>query len=149
WIAYLALWAPWFSFASVFIIAGCGLVLILDSLLAGRLRLTLLWAVIGLGWLANFLVSYQASRAMLSPATTMYRVWDFAFWPERAASRDGLSWATGHLLELFVNPLNLLCPGKSRLGVVLPLFLLLVGALSMARRSGPNFLLLVTPIILA
>jgi hypothetical protein len=149
WIAHLALWAPWFSFASVFVIAGCGLVLILDSLLAGRLRLTLLWVGIGLGWLANFLVSYHASRAMLSPATTMYRFWDFAFWPEGASSRDGLSWATGHLLELFVNPLNLLCPGTSRPGVVLPLILLLVGALSMARRSGPNFLLLVTPIILA
>jgi hypothetical protein len=149
WVAHLAAWAPWFSFASVFVIAGCGIVLILDSLRAGRLRTAVLWVGIGLGWLANFLVSYHASRAILSPATTMYRFWDFAFSPVGASPRDLLSWATGHFLEVFVNPLNLLCPGNSRLGVVLPMILLLVGALSMARRSGPIFLLLAAPIILA
>jgi hypothetical protein len=146
-LAALTVFAPWFSFSSAFTVAGCGTVLILDAVLAGRLQAALLWVGIGVGWLANFMVSLQASRAMLSSATTMYRFWGFTFLPSGASARDLLLWATGQALEVFVNPLNLLCPGDSQLGVVLPLSLLLVGAFSMARRSIPSFLLLVTPII--
>ncbi len=149
WLAVLYAVAPWFSFSSAFTMAGCGTVLILDAVRGGRPRTALLRVAIGLGWLANFLVSFQASRAMLSSATTMYRFWDFAFLPRGASARDVLSWAAIQFLEIFVNPLNLLCPGNSRFGVVLPLGLLLLGALSMARRSIRTFLLLVAPIILA
>jgi hypothetical protein len=149
WLAILAAVAPWFSFSSAFTIAGCGAVLILEAVLAGRLRSALVWVGIGLGWLANFLVSLQVSRAMLSSATTMYRFWDFAFLPRGASARELILWATGQVLEVFVNPLNLLCPGSSQLGVVFPLSLLLVGAFSMARRSILRFPLLVAPILLA
>jgi len=149
WLAVLAAAAPWFAFSSAFTMAGCGAVLILEAVLAGRLRTALVWVGIGLGWLANFLVSLQASRAMLSSATTMYRFWAFAFLPVGASTRDVLSRATGQVLEVFVNPLNLLCPGSSQLGVVLPSSLLLVGAFSMARRSAPSFSLLIAPILLA
>ena len=113
WLAVLAACAPWFSFSSAFIVAGCGTVLLADALVAGRYRIALLWVLIGAGWLANFLVSYQASRAILSPYTTMYLFWDFAFLPFAVPpTRDMLLKDAGLLLEVFVNPLNLLAPTR-------------------------------------
>ena len=126
------------------------MVLVLDALLAGRGRTALLWLAMGLGWLANFAIAYQASHALLVPETTMYRFWDFAFLPLGIPpTRDGLLKSAGLLLEVFVNPLNLLAPGGSQLGVVLPLLLLIAGSLTLARRSPRIFLLLVAPIAMA
>ena len=140
----------WFSFASAFIVAGCGTVLLIDSLVARRFRVAGCMVLIGVAWLANFLVSYRASRAMLSPYTTMYVFWDFAFLPlTLPPTRDGLFKAAGLLLEVFVNPLNLLAPPGSRLGFLVPLSLLLIGCCSLAQRAGKTFLLLTVPIALA
>jgi hypothetical protein len=150
WLALIAGAAPWFSFASAFVIAGCGTVLFLDAVLAGRRRTAFLWLMIGCLWLANFVVSYRASHGLLSPYTSMYRFWDFAFLPLSVPpTREGLLKTIGLLLEVFVNPLNLLSPGGTQLGVVLPMLLLIVGSVSLARRSPGPFLLLVAPIALA
>jgi hypothetical protein len=150
WLTVLVAAAPWFSFASAFVIAGCGLVLVLDALRSARPGIAMLWALVGLIWLANFSVCYQASQTLLAQAGTMWRFWDFAFlpltWPP---TRDGLLKSAGLLLEVFVNPLNLIAPGRSQFGVVLPLTLLIIGGASWARRSGTSFLLLVAPIALA
>jgi uncharacterized membrane protein len=150
WLAVLAATAPWFSFASAFMVAGCGIVLLLDALMARRLRTALLWTLIGLGWLANFLVSYRASQAMLSPYTTMYRFWDFAFLRlNEPMSRSNLLHAGGLLLEKFANPLNLVSIDMSRWLVLLPLIALVVGTVTLARRSPRALLLLASPIALA
>lgn len=150
WMTLLLVIAPWFSFASAFVAAGCGGVLLLDAVLAGRMRTAALWLTLGLVWLANFAIAYHASHALLSLYTTMYRFWDFAFLPIGfPPTREGLSKSLDLILEVFVNPLNLLCPGGTRIGVVLPLLLLVAGGLGMARRSWKSFLLLVTPIGLA
>jgi hypothetical protein len=149
-MAILLAAAPWFSFASAFVIAGCGVVLLLDALRAGRPGTAVLWLMIGLGWLAIFYIAYRASEALLSPYTTMYRFWDFAFLPLGfPPTIDGLLRSAGLLLESFVNPLNLLTPGGTRLGAVLPMLLLIAGILSLARRSSKTFILLVAPIALA
>ena len=158
WLATLAAVAPWWSFASAFVVAGCGTVLVLDSLFSGRYRTTVLWVTIGLCWLAVFAVSYEASHALLSPYTTMYQFWDFAFLPNHSLAgvsqashvfRADLDKAGSILLEVFVNPLNLVGPIWPRFGVLLPLFLMQVGEISMARRSWSTYLLLVLPIALA
>jgi hypothetical protein len=150
WLAVLAAAAPWFSFPSAFIVAGCGAVLVLDALLDGRLGAALIWINVGLVWMASFLVALQASRTMLSLDTPMYAFWDFAFLPlSLSPGRDDLFKAAGLLLEIFVNPLNVLTPGRTQLGVILPLMLLILGSLSLARRSPRIFLLLVAPIGLA
>jgi hypothetical protein len=67
-------------------------------------------------------------------------------WPP---ARDGLLKSAGLLLEVFANPLNLLSPAGSQIGVVLPLFLLIAGGVWWARRSAPTLLLLAIPIALA
>jgi hypothetical protein len=147
WMGILLVVSPWFSFASIFVVAGCGIVLLAD---AREARSALLWIVMGLGWLANFAIAYQASRALLSPYTTMYFFWDFAFLPlGLPPTSDGLLKSAGLVLEVFANPLNLLTPGGWRVGVILPLLLLVAGGFSLARRSWRFFLLLGSPIALA
>jgi hypothetical protein len=141
--------APWCSFPSVFIVAGGGTTLIVSALRAGRYRDALAWGTIGLGWLGSFLVCYRASRSLLNPATTMYVFWDFAFLPLNPFRREGFARAVGNLLEVFVNPLNLVAPIWPRLGVILPVVLMLIGGLSLSRRRWTAATLLMLPIALA
>jgi hypothetical protein len=151
-LAFFAVLAPWFSFGSTFIIAGCGSSLITSSLWARRYKGAMVWGTSGLLWLASFLACYRASRALLNPyTTTMYVFWDFAFlpfwtWP---ISLVHLWRSAAILLEIFVNPLNLVAPVAPWLGVVLPVVLLLAGAAWLARRSWPVWAMLVLPIALA
>jgi hypothetical protein len=146
-----AIAAPWLSFASAFAVAGCGATLIFSSLSAGRYRDALIWGTIAIGWIASFAVSYHASSLLLSPYTTMYVFWNFAFlpiwpWPISPAR---LAETAGILLEVFVNPLNLVAPLWPQVGVALPLVLLIAGGLSLARKSLPIWAILVLPIALA
>ena len=150
WMAVLLAIAPWFSFASAFVVVGCGLVLVADASFTRRGRITGIWLAMGLGWLANFAIAYQVSQALLSPYTTMYRFWDFAFLRLSIPMSAEDLWKTANLLlEVFVNPLNLLCPGGIRLGVILPLTLVLLGIPSLARRSSRAFVILAAPIAMA
>ena len=150
-VALLAVVAPWCSFASAFVVAGCGATLIMTSLVSARPRDAAIWSVIGISWLASLALSYRVAAALLSPYTTMYLFWDFAFlpvWP-LPMDRGRLSAAGGILLEIFVTPLNLVAPVWPRAGVIVPVLLLLLGALSLARRSWRAWAILVLPIILA
>ncbi len=150
-IALGAILAPWCSFGSAFVAAGCGLSLVLTAFLARRYRDGVVWCAIGVGWLLSFLLAYQASRVLLSPYTTMYVFWDFAFlplWPRPSAPVSVVK-AGGILLDLFVNPLNLVPPALHWLGLVLPLSLLVGGAVRLFRRSWPVWLMLVLPFALA
>jgi hypothetical protein len=150
-LALLAIAAPWFSFASAFVVAGCGATLFLTTLLAARPRDAAVWSGIGVAWLASFYLSYRASAALLSPYTTMYVFWDFAFLPVWPLPMDAsrLAAAAGILLEIFVTPLNLVAPYWPWVGVILPIILLFVGEWSLARRSWPVCAVLVAPIALA
>ena len=137
-LAFLAVIAPWCSFPSAFIVAAGGATLIVDGLRSGRVRDAMIWSAIGLGWLVSLFASYRASAAMLSPYTTMYLFWDFAFlpvWP-LPINRARLEAAAGILLEIFVTPLNLVAPVWPRVGVVLPVLLLLLGAWSLRGGHG-------------
>jgi hypothetical protein len=149
--ASLAAVAPWCSFASAFIVAAAGATLIVDRMVSGRLRDTTVWGAIGVGWLGSLFASYRASAAMLSPYTTMYIFWDFAFlpvWP-LPIGRARLEAVAGILLEIFVTPLNLVAPLWPWAGVMLPVLLLVMGLRSLARRSWPACTILVLPIALA
>ena len=115
------------------------------------LRDVMVWMAVGIGWVASFFMSYRVSQTLLSPYTTMYRFWHFAFlpiWP-LPMGRGRLEAAAGILLETFVTPLNLVAPVWPWAGVVLPLLLLLLGAWSLARRSWAAWAMLVLPIVLA
>ena len=143
--------APWFSFASAFVVAGCGVTLVLTCVLSRRLRDAAVWILIGIVWLVSFVLSYRASRAIVIPYDAMHRFWYFAFlpvWP-LPMDRARLAAAAGILLEIFVTPLNLVGPVWPWAGLVVPVLLLLVGGWSLARRAWPEWAILVLPVALA
>ena len=148
-LALLALLAPWFSFPSAFMIAGCGTALLIDRAVK-RWRTDLGWLlVVALCWLTSFWLAYRASHALLAPATSMYVFWNFAFLPIPPGDRPELIKLGGVLLEVFVNPLNLVAPVEPAVGVVLPVLLCLIGGFSLALRDRRPFLILAVPILMA
>lgn len=147
--ALLAVASPWFSFPSMFITAGCGTAILIDRCVRKHFRdLGWLLAIAGL-WTASAGSAYLVSTWLLNPTTTMYVFWNFAFLPVPPADWPELLKLGGVLLEVFVNPLNLLLPGPPALGVILPLALFLLGSFSLGRREWAGFLILALPIALA
>jgi hypothetical protein len=150
-IALCAVLAPWCSFASVFVVAGCGTSLVLAALMACRYRDAAVYGGIGMAWLLSFVLAYRASLTLLTPYTTMYRFWDFAFlplWPV-PSSPVSLVKAGGILLDVLVNPLNLVPPFLGWVGALLPFSLLAAGNVWLFRRSWPVWLMLVLPVAFA
>lgn len=145
----LAVASPWFSFPSVFIVAGCGMTILIDRAVR-RERHSLGW-LLGTAacWAVSSALAYRVSASLLNPTTTMYVFWNFAFLPVPPASRADLVRLGGTFLEVLVNPLNLLPPVPPALGVVLPVVLLALGAFSLCRRDRDGFLILSLPIALA
>jgi hypothetical protein len=148
-MALTAIASPWFSFPAVFIVAGCGLALVLTSLRSGRLRDVAVWCAVGAAWAVSFAAAYRASLAILNPKTSMYIFWNFAFLPIWPLPMDvfRIYQTIGILLEVFVNPLNMVHP--LWVGVLLPLLVFLIGTDSQARRSWPAWVVFVVPILLA
>ncbi len=148
-LGVLVLLAPWVSFPSAFIIAGCGIALLMDRA-AKRGWSDVGWLLaIALCWLTSFSLAYRASQSLLPPATSMYVFWNFAFLPVPPGGRTELLQLGGVPLEVFVNPLNLLAPACPAWGVVLPVLLLLIGGCSLGLRDWRVFLILALPILLA
>jgi hypothetical protein len=148
-LGLLATVVPWLSFPSVFIIVGCGIALLVDRV-RKRLWRDVGWlALIALAWIVSFWLAYRASHALLHPATTMYVFWDFAFLPVPPHSRAELVKAGGIVIEVFVNPLNLVPYVFSPWFVLIPLMLWLIGGISLARRIPGVFLILMLPMLLA
>lgn len=148
-LGVLAAAAPWLSFPSVFMIAGCGAVLIAVMAWKRNWRGVLWLTVIAIAWAFSFFLSYRASRALLHPATTMYVFWNFAFVPLPPRSTADLLTTGGLVLEIFVNPLYLVPWSLPVYVVVLPVLLWLLGAFRLGRRHPEFFLFLVLPIVLA
>jgi hypothetical protein len=148
-IGLAALLAPWCAFASAFVVAGCGATLVLNCLLTRRYRDAVKWIALGIGWGVSFAAAYVASRALLGPSTTMFAFWRFAFLPVVPLSPANLAQGAGILLETFVNPLNLVSPNWPGVCVILPFLLMLLGAISLARRSWPIWSILALPVLLA
>ncbi len=148
-LGLLAVACPWLSFPSSFVVAGCGAALILDRL-ARRSWVDLAWLLVLAGcWLISFALAYRAAHALLHPATTMYVFWDFAFPPIPPRDLAAVRKLVGILLEVFVNPLNLVSPLAPAPALIVPVVLLVAGGFSLARREWPVFLCLAVPIVLA
>jgi hypothetical protein len=149
WMAFAAIVAPWFSFPSVFIIAACGSVLIATRILAKDRFAATVWCSVGLAWLASFLASYQAALHLLSPDTTMYAFWNFAFPPIFPLPMSVMRTykTAGILLEIFVNPLNMVA--SPWVGIALPILLVVIGGVSLWRRAWPICTILFGPVVLA
>src|SRR5262249_17836031 len=114
-----------------------------------RYREAALLATVGIGWLGSFTASYRASQALLGPSTTMFAFWAFAFLPVAPLSAANLARSAGILLEVFVNPLNLVGPNWPRFTVLVPLSLMAAGCAALLRRSWQSWAILVSPAMFA
>jgi hypothetical protein len=141
--------SPWFSFPSMFITAGCVMTILIDRVVRKGFR-DLGWLLgIALLWAASACLAYLVSTWLLNPTTTMYVFWNFAFLPVPPSNRTEVMKLSGVLLEVFVNPLNLMPWSLPAACVIVPLVVWLVGACSLFRRDLSTFLLLGLPIALA
>lgn len=148
-LSALAVVSPWLSFSSSFVVAGAGATLLVQRLCRRRFREAAAFAVVGGLWGISFGLCYRATRAMLSQYTTMYIFWDFAFLPFPPKDQEGLLKFGGILLDVFVNPLNMVAPVVPPFGVVVPILMLAIGGVSLWRRDRAFFSLLVLPVLLA
>jgi hypothetical protein len=148
-LATLAISAPWLSFPSVFIVAGCGVALLSDRI-GRRSWRDLIWLVfVGMCWSASFIFAYRTASALLGDPVKMNVFWNFAFLHLTGNPRADLVTFGGLFLECFVNPLNLVPSWLPPQFVALPVLLLFVGGLSLAHRDRAFFLMLSLPIALA
>nr|WP_240910997.1 glycosyltransferase family 39 protein [Paludisphaera soli] len=148
-LAVLAVASPWVSFASVFVVAGCGLTLLVDALRSGRRGDAARHLGLAAAWAVSVLLAHRISSRMLVPATTMYVFWDFAFLPPAPTSRESLAKFAGILLETFVTPLNLTPRLMPYAFALFALAMTLLGARRLARLDARVVAILAVPIVLA
>lgn len=148
-LAALAVASPWLSFPSAFIVAGCGLTLIVDRLREGRRSDAARLAAIAAAWGASLFLAHRASSRLLGPSTSMYVFWNFAFPPFPPTSPADLARTAGLLLETFVTPLNLVPRLMPYAFALLAAALGASGARRLARKDAAALAILVAPAALA
>jgi hypothetical protein len=173
-LSVLAAIAPWFSHASAFVIAGVGTVLLGNALAARRWREAVALLAPTLLWSASFAASYVASRVQLSQYTTMFKFWEFSFLPLPPRSVADWRLIGCSLLDVFVNPLDLVVPAGGMaalvtsfrpdwsdlsqrmvvpalpwISVVPPIIYLTLGGTELLRRRATAAQILILPIMLA
>ncbi len=142
--------APWFSFPSVFVLGGVGLVAMVSALAAREFRRVLLLLLVGGVWVASFSGCRAVARRQLVDAVSMDVFWGFAFWPWPPRSfADLVVWPVRRVLYLFLNPLEFPSPWGPYPVAVLALLLFVVGCASMARRDVRALGMLLLPGLLA
>jgi hypothetical protein len=148
-LAAVVIGAPWTSFPSAFVVAGCGLAVLADRLRAGRRRDAGTLVLVAAGWAVSLGFAYRASSRLLNAATSMYVFWNFAFPPFPPTTRKALATTAGILLETLVTPLNLIPPILPYAFAVLAVALLALGAAAFGRRDPSALAILVAPLVLA
>ena len=145
----LTIASPWFSFPSVFVVAGCGASVMAARLLQRRWRDALSLGALASVWAASAFLAVRASGRLLQKSTSMYVFWDFAFLPFPPTGRRSFEKAAGILLETFVTPLNLTPTFLPHLFAGLAIGFLLLGIASLGRRDPAALGLLIAPLALA
>ena len=107
--------AVWASFASVFVLAGLSVALVLGALRAGGLRRAVPTALVLSSWVLSLAVSYLAVLHRLADSTVLSGFWGYTF-PDGA--RDLPAWLLRRAVDLTEDPLELF---------LWPLALLLLG----------------------
>jgi hypothetical protein len=148
-LALLAVVSPWGSFPSVFVVAGCGAVLLIDRLITGRGREAAWLAAIAGSWVVSAAFAHRAASRLLSESTSMYVFWNFAFPPFPPTGRKALTATAGILLETFVTPLNLAPPFLPYAFTALAVVLLVLGTAAVGRREPAALAMLAAPLALA
>ncbi len=150
WAGLLALGvvAPWFSPASIFILGATIVVWLVGNLRARRRRATAAVAGLGLIWLASAATSRAAMLTQLTGGG-MWTFWDFAFPPRILSTREDLAKLVRIMLDVFVNPLNLVWPVLPWPTVLVAAAVFATGVWRLARENGRLCALAILPVFFA
>ena len=148
--ALLGCLAVWFSFPVVYVLAGAGSTLIVQSLSRRDQRASLAMIGVAIAWSASFAASYLfLSRIMVSKYTGLWIFWGFAFPSRPFAFGASLNWLIRIFLNIFINPLGFNMPLGPWCSIVLPAGLFAIGCVALARENIAHLGLLLGPIIFA
>ena len=142
--------AVWFSFPAVFVLAGVGSTLIVQSLLKRERFNAYAMIAVATAWSASFAASYVfLSKLLVSKYTSLWVFWGFAFPPRPIAVGSTIAWTVRIVLNLFINPLGFNTPLGTWVSVVLPATLFAVGGVALARKDLARLSLVLAPILFA
>jgi len=132
--------AVWFSFTSVFVLAGIGCTLSLFSLgrrdWSANNRLLITYFI----WLLGFGVFYLVySRNMSNTLGVQQSFWDGSFMPFPPKSISDVKWFGKTFFEVFTSPVGLPLPGLGALAFLL-------GTVSIFTRDKELFFILLSPV---
>ena len=148
-LAIFGVIAPWFSFTSVFVLAGVGLHLFVTAALRKDRRKIALITCIGLAWLISFAGCFLLSRSIMSRRDFLWVWWNFAFLPVPPRSLADASLLAESIANVFINPASILTPFALPYTAVLASIMALIGCLSLGRRGSGGLFLLLSPLVFA
>ncbi|WP_165063509.1 glycosyltransferase family 39 protein [Paludisphaera rhizosphaerae] len=148
-LAILVIVSPWFSFPSVFVTAGCGIVLLATRLRSGRRDEARALAAMAAAWAVSAFAAHRLASGLLGAATSMYVFWNFAFPPMPPRSLADLATTANILLETFVTPLNLVPRFLPYAFALMALVFAGWGMRRLAARDAAAFWMLALPVMLA
>jgi hypothetical protein len=99
--------APWFSFPSIFVLAGSGGVLLAKAALFKDQRQLRLAALVSVVWALSFAIQYFFFLREASKNSTLLDYWTAAFAPFPPRSRADLIWYATRVANLFSSPIGL------------------------------------------
>jgi hypothetical protein len=149
-VALLGAVMIWSSYASVFVLAGVGAVLLIAAIRRRDARFLIQVLLLGLFWGVNALGCYFISRMLLEKPEFMQFFWGPVAFPSldigSHAGRKALAW---HILNLYINPLDFQTPLGEMPSLLLGLLLTVVGAIALGRRDAARLGMLGLPIVFA
>ena len=148
-LAIFGLIAPWFSFTSVFVLAGVGLHFLVTQAVSRDWRKAALTMGLGLAWLVSFATCFLLSRSIMSRRDFLWIWWNFAFLPVPPRSLADASLLAESVANVFINPASLLTPLTLPYTAALASIMALCGCVSLGRRWAGGLFLLLCPLILA
>ncbi|MFO0960267.1 MAG: hypothetical protein U0800_22975 [Isosphaeraceae bacterium] len=137
----------WFSFPSAFGLAGVGLGWLLAGLRGKPWPLLGRVAAVSIPWLASFGAAHAVARILLTPHSSMWVFWGFAFPPR--GPWEAIAWTGRRLLNLFANPMHFDTPLGPRGSAVVGATLAAWGIVAIARADRERLARLLGPIAMA
>lgn len=130
-----------FSFPSLFVLAGIGLVSLGTNLYYRDREQSTRWILICLIWASGFIVYYIISLRELSKLPILQNYWNSFFMPFPPRSLRDIGWFFGAFKELFDKPAGLALPGLGALAFI-------VGLVSLYREKRMQLMILLSPIFI-
>ncbi|MBF0479959.1 MAG: glycosyltransferase family 39 protein [Candidatus Omnitrophica bacterium] len=130
----------WVSHSVIFVLAGIGVFLLIDTLINKKWGDLIKLSVLGLAWLTSFYFVFKMALEPMVKSTTLLGEWESAFFKGPVLSVESLQWLGGSMLASFNNPVGLGWP------YLIAVFFVL-GIKEIFRQQKLKSLLIILPIV--